>query len=148
MPAASLLPSSARAVPSHLAAASTSFQRPASLRRRGAVAVAAGDAMCRDVVGQRTERESSGKTYKLTFLAGDGQTREAVCADNQYILDAAEAANIDLPGEEEGGGRRHAVEWVVASGDDAWCMARAWCVHGPRRTHAGDDMYWEVVAFN
>lgn len=47
----------------------------------------------------RYDVEGKGKTYKLKFLAAEGAYREAECPDNMYILDAAEQAGIDLPGE-------------------------------------------------
>ena len=49
------------------------------------------------MVGMRKEVQSSGKVYKLKFLASGGTFKEAECQDNEYILDAAERAGIDLP---------------------------------------------------
>ncbi len=80
---------------------------PCVSSRRSCVVVRAADAMCRDMVGQRKEDvESKGKTFKLTFVAAGGETRVAECPDNVYILDAAEKAGIDLPGELLAGEKR------------------------------------------
>jgi len=36
-------------------------------------------------------------TYNVTFVLPDDETFEVACPDDQYVLDAAEEAGLDLP---------------------------------------------------
>lgn len=59
---------------------------------------------CRDKVSlAKPPPETEGKSFKVTFLAQGGDTRVVDCPDNMYILDAAEAAGVDLPATCRGG---------------------------------------------
>ncbi|KAF8067372.1 Ferredoxin-1 [Scenedesmus sp. PABB004] len=62
------------------------------------VRVCAAEGFCRDKVNveARGKAASAGKTYRLSFV-GSGETKEIDCPDDTYILDAAEAAGLDLP---------------------------------------------------
>ena len=53
--------------------------------------------MCRDMVGSRREVESKGNKYTISFTGSGEQSRTIECADNEYILDAAERQNVELP---------------------------------------------------
>ena len=70
-------------------------------------------------VGLRRDVQSSGKVYKLKFVAAGGTFKEAECLDNEYILDAAERAGIDLPatcrGEASEGRMPAMPAWVTRS---------------------------------
>lgn len=65
--------------------------------------VRANDGFCRDKVSNLRTVESKGQSFKVTFIGAGGETREIACPDNQYILDAAEAAGLDLPATCRGG---------------------------------------------
>ena len=54
------------------------------------------------MVGERREVASTGQTFRVTFLAADGEQVVEV-ADNEYILDAAERVGLDLPATCRGG---------------------------------------------
>ena len=58
---------------------------------------------CNQKVGERKEVASSGKMFKVRFLAAGGDSREIECPDNVYILDEAEKKGIDLPATCRGG---------------------------------------------
>ncbi|KXZ54540.1 hypothetical protein GPECTOR_4g605 [Gonium pectorale] len=78
--------------------------RPAAVGRARCVRVRASDAFCRDKVSSvRSDVASKGVSFKVTFVGAGGETREISCPDNQYILDAAEAAGLDLPATCRGG---------------------------------------------
>ncbi|GIL65507.1 hypothetical protein Vafri_19271 [Volvox africanus] len=90
----------------NLPSTSAPYQLPlsASSSRARCVRVQASDAFCRDKVSVvRSEISSKGINYKVTFVGAGGETREITCPDNQYILDAAEAAGLDLPATCRGG---------------------------------------------
>lgn len=76
---------------------------PVASSRARCVRVQANDAFCRDKVSVRSDVASKGVNYMLTFVGADGETREVVCPDNQYILSAAEAGGLDLPATCRGG---------------------------------------------
>jgi hypothetical protein len=53
--------------------------------------------LCKDVISVPTrEFQGSGKTYKVTLMS-QGESKTIECADDTYILDAADANGIDLP---------------------------------------------------
>lgn len=89
-----------------VATTSSTSIRAAAPARRPAVAArasAAADGFCRDKVSApKAPVQSKGATYTVTFIARDG-TREVPCRDDQYILDAAEEAGLDLPATCRGG---------------------------------------------
>ncbi|CAG9462883.1 unnamed protein product [Pedinophyceae sp. YPF-701] len=88
----------------HARAASVAHARatgPAGLRSR--VVARAEDGFCRDKISDRKEVQGTGKTYKVTFLAGEGDSRTVDCPDNTYILDIAEENGIELPATCRGG---------------------------------------------
>ncbi|GLC33432.1 hypothetical protein PLESTB_000075100 [Pleodorina starrii] len=94
--------------------------RPAAGSRVRCVRVQATDAFCRDKVSVvRGDVASKGITYKVTFVGAGGETREISCPDNQYILDAAEAAGLDLPATCRGGICGACVARVATGGIDA-----------------------------
>ncbi|KIY98339.1 hypothetical protein MNEG_9623 [Monoraphidium neglectum] len=72
---------------------------PEHQRRRRALRVAAsGVDLAREKIKlPPPPSESKGITYKITLVAGDDDSRTFDCPDNKYILDAAEAAGLDLP---------------------------------------------------
>jgi 2Fe-2S type ferredoxin len=75
-------------------------------RRRAAAAVrvVAADGFCRDKVSApKAPAQSKGATYTVTFIAQGDATRDVPCRDDQYILDAAEEAGLDLPATCRGG---------------------------------------------
>jgi 2Fe-2S type ferredoxin len=75
-------------------------QRAAAPRRRASLRVAAsgGVDLAREKISlpQPGAVESKGLSYKITLVAAD-DTRSFDCPDNAYILNAAEAAGLDLP---------------------------------------------------
>jgi ferredoxin len=77
------------------------------------------DAYCRDVINLRAEKESEGKVFKITLLASKGAAREIEVADNEYILDAADRQNIDLPATCRGGICGCCVARIVSGETDA-----------------------------
>ncbi|EFJ52049.1 hypothetical protein VOLCADRAFT_120406 [Volvox carteri f. nagariensis] len=84
--------------------ASSPAFRPATRSRVHCVRVQANEAFCRDKVSSvRQDVSSKGISYKVAFVGAGGETREVSCPDNQYILDAAEAAGLDLPATCRGG---------------------------------------------
>lgn len=67
-------------------------------------ASASADGLCRDKVSApKAPVESKGAVYTVTFIARGDATREVPCRDDQYILDAAEEAGLDLPATCRGG---------------------------------------------
>lgn len=50
----------------------------------------------------RKDVKSEGKTFKVTLMGGN-DAREITVRDDQYILDAADEAGIDLPATCRGG---------------------------------------------
>jgi len=65
----------------------------------------AAEGFCRDKVSIRPKEpfKSSGKIHKLEFVGVGDQKMEIQCPDDMYILDAAEAAGLDLPATCRGG---------------------------------------------
>jgi 2Fe-2S type ferredoxin len=108
------------------AVCSTSGSRCLASARPGAgrpgrqrLVVRAADKMCRDVVSvPSAPYQSKGETYKITFLGAGDEARVVDCADDTYILDAAEAAGLDLPATCRGGICGACVGRVVAGGVD------------------------------
>jgi len=83
-------------------AAATRQRQPAAVRRTKAVHVAAagggGVDLAREKISlPQAPTESKGVTYKITMVAAGDDTRDFTCADNEYILNAAEASGLDLP---------------------------------------------------
>jgi ferredoxin len=61
--------------------------------------VRAAEGFCRDKVNvdSRGSFKSQGKTFTLTFKGLGDEQKVVECPDDTYILDAAEAAGLDLP---------------------------------------------------
>jgi 2Fe-2S type ferredoxin len=75
--------------------------RAAPQRRRAPLRVSAsgGVDLAREKISLPTPGavESKGVSYKITLVASGDDTRTFDCPDNEYILNAAEAAGLDLP---------------------------------------------------
>ena len=42
-------------------------------------------------------------SYKVTFVSDKGTSRDVVCGDDEFLLDAADAGGVDLPASCRGG---------------------------------------------
>jgi 2Fe-2S type ferredoxin len=76
-------------------------RRPAA----AAAAAAAADGLCRDKVSapKGAPADKGDAVYTVTFLARGDAARTVSCRADQYILDAAEEAGLDLPATCRGG---------------------------------------------
>lgn len=61
------------------------------------------DDLCKDLVNERKEVQSSGKVYTVTFLGLEGQGVSCEVPDDRYILDVADENSIELPSTCRGG---------------------------------------------
>lgn len=48
-------------------------------------------------ISQRPILTTSIKAFKVTFISDKGISKEVMCDDDEYLLDAADAGGVDLP---------------------------------------------------
>lgn len=65
--------------------------------RRALLRVSAVDLAREKINLPQGKAESNGVSYKITLVAAGDDSRSFECADNEYLLNAAEAAGLDLP---------------------------------------------------
>lgn len=65
--------------------------------RRAPLRVAAVDLAREKISLPQRSVESKGAVFKVTMVAANDESRSFECPDNEYILNAAEAAGLDLP---------------------------------------------------